>query len=440
MQGCDQIMKDHYLVVQNSSSWINMVPTKTLLIECLETVVRFFLIFTPAFLILYGQGEIKDILIGMLMLAFQLGIVILKHKAKNGFRFLIYNSLLIFAIILVFPSVWEKLIYTIIQLATVIYYGKRLKAKPTYYMTFSSLIFTIIPYMLYYALTNTNITSMPEAVAIVTIAAIINVISILVYLQIVNRNAVLACGDNDSAKIKEGMNKTSSSVIFLVIFAIFLLNGILWLSGTYDAADRLLKNIKLNSISYRPNNSPRPKVNNKTGADELNAGNKMKELLEAEQKESKILIYIGNIIKFGIIIIVTVVLIYVLYALVIEGKEAFKRLLGYKNSKEKRESVLKDSDAINIIPNTINKVKKVVKESLDTSNNMKIRRLYKKLVKNYSKLGVIPKKYHTAKIISKNIEEVSSKDYTLLTHIYHKARYGPMQCSEDEVKRAKENM
>ncbi|NLM33964.1 MAG: hypothetical protein GX206_00835, partial [Clostridiales bacterium] len=101
-------MKDHYLVVQNSSSWINMVPTKTLLIECLETVVRFFLIFTPAFLILYGQGEIKDILIGMLMLAFQLGIVILKHKAKNGFRFLIYNSLLIFAIILVFPSVWEK--------------------------------------------------------------------------------------------------------------------------------------------------------------------------------------------------------------------------------------------------------------------------------------------------------------------------------------------
>lgn len=430
-------MKEHYLIIRNSNSWINKITKKSLLIESLETIVGFFLIFTPVFLILYGQAQIKDLLIGMLMLFFQLGIIILKHKAKNGFRFLIYNSLLIVSIFFVFPRLSEKIIYALIQFITVIYYGKKLKAKPTYYMTFASLAATTLLYMLYYGLS--TMTSLHKAGALVTIAAIINITTILVYLQIINKNAVLAWEDNDSAKISEGMSKTSGSVIFLVIFTTLLLNGILWLSGAFAAADGLLSNMKLPSINYNPDYSQKQVVKHKE-VEEVDIANKMDKLLEGQHKDSKVLLFIGYIFKAVIIIIITVVLTYVLYALVIEGKEGLKRLLGYKNTKEKRESVLKDSEAANIIPNTINKVKQAVKESLDTSNNMKVRRIYKKLVKRYKASGVMPQKHHTAKIISKTIEEVSSKDYAQLTQVYHKARYSALQCGEEEVKCAKENI
>lgn len=432
-------MEKHYLIIQNSESWINKIPGKSLLIESLEAVVRFFLIFTPVFLLFYGDGGIRDILIGMLiMLPFQLSIVVLKHKTKNGFRFLTYNFLLIICIFMFFSSLEEKIVYTIIQLFTVFYYVKKLKAKSTYYLNLSSLIFTMLPYIFYYGLA--TMTTLPESISIVTIAAIINIITILVYLQIISKSAVLAWEDNNSGKIREGMNKNSGAIIFLVIFTMLFFNVILWLSGAFDVADSLFNFIPNNTINYNMDNFLNPKKNNNDQV-ELDTAQKIQELLEAEQKDSKILMYIGYILKVTLIAIVTVVLIYLLYALVIEGKEALKDLLGYKkNTKEKRESVLKESDIAKVIPNTINRVKGKFKESTDLSNNVKIRRLYKKLVKSYKKLGVIPEKYHTAKVISENMESVSSKDYSLLTHIYYKARYGAQQCGEEDVKRAKENM
>lgn len=431
-------MKEHYLVVKNSNSWIHMVPKKSLLIESLEAVVRFFLIFTPVLLLLYGQGDIRNILIGFLMLPFQLAIVVLKHKTKNGFKFLIYNSLLIFSIYLIFPSLAEKIIYAIIQLITVIYYATKLKAKPTGYMNFTTLFFSSILYIVYFILASSI--KLPRAVDIVTIAAIINVISILVNIQIVNRNAVLAWGDKDSAKISEGMNKTSGAIVFIVIISILLLNAILWLTGAFEAADGLLSNIQFKEVKLQQGNDI-PIPGKKYPQDQIVQTPQMIEpLLESDKKTIKPLIYLGYILKVGIMIIVALVVIYILYALAVGGKDALKRLLGFKNTKEKRESILKESDALTIVPNVINKIKYNLKESVNLSNNMKIRRTYKKLVKSYKKSGVKPQKHQTATSISKKIEVVSSKDYSKITNLYHKARYGANQCSEEEVKLAKENM
>ena len=425
-------MKEDFIILYNNESWMNVNNEKSLEIKMLETWISFFVIYTPVLMIIsYSQG-FQAVYRGMYLLAMNLLIVYLMNKLKSRKKFLCYCLIAVLSIHVFFPSTIEKIIYSIIQVITVIVHISKLDSKKTNFWRFSTLISNGVIFALYVFIALKL--KLSREIKFITVAAINNTISILIYFHLSRRNSVLAWEEKNAAKLAEGMKKTSVIVVSLFSATLIILNMMMWKLGIFGFADNFLSDFKLPNVTQSI--KPAPIVQEQATEPESEAMASLDQLLPS--KPPNLLIKaIVNIIGIVLILMVSVFLMYGVFTVILRAKTFFIRILGLNHENEKRESTVKESEVKDSLARGMATLRRKVLSAVDMSNRKKIRQLYKKMVKKYKTKGVVPEKYYTVEDISYRIEDVSNNSYREATELYYKARYDKDDCSEQEYKEAR---
>jgi hypothetical protein len=421
-------MKDDFIVLYNSESWMNKNDKKSLSVELLEASIQFFIIFTPIFVML-STGEGTGVFIrGMLLLPVNLFIAFLKCRIKNGKRFLLYNIAIILLLYLFYPSFLEKLVYSIVQFLILVLYLIKLNSQKIKFWTFGFFIFNGVFFTLVFLLVSKL--KLEGGVTLVTLAAIHNIISLLIYFHIVGRDSVLAWEKQHSSRLMDGMKKTSSYVIVIIAITLVILNVLLWQLGIFRAADAIKFSLNFNKeLGNAEKNIPKEMESAFTPSPE--------NFPTIDGEPSPLLSLVATIIEIIFAVAAAVFIMYLIFTMIIRVRNFLLRVMGYKHNDEKRESIFEESDLGIKLSKRLVDIKSAVKEITDFSNDKKIRNLYRKLVRKYKLKGVVPEKHSTAGDISFKIENVSSKDYSELTELYRKARYSKELCSQEDLEAAK---
>lgn len=428
-------MKDEYIVLFNSDSWMNINRRKSLKIDLLEAWIKFFVIFTPMLLLISITEGSQSIYRGMILLPINLAAVWIKFRTTSRKKFFLYNLILLFLIYITFPAFTEKLTYTFVQSIIFINYMINLDSQKVSFWKFGTLVGNGILFGVYMILALNISTSIGKS--FVTLSAIGNIILLLIYFHIVRRNSVLAWQEKGESELTAGMKNTSKAVIAMVSCTLLILNLMMWKLGFFSVMDSMFSGFKISMTSDSVN-----PVNIIEEQEKMSPQQYIQPLEETlgNQQPNKVVAAVVRIIGLVLMIIAAVIVMYGIFTLIIRMKAYFKRLMGDRDNKEKRESIFYERDALGSLSSNISAFKRGIRDIMDVSNEKKIRQLYKKLVRKYKSEGIVPKKHDTAGEISSKIERASSKSYREATELYRKARYGGDKCSDEDVRSAKKSL
>ncbi|WP_163191998.1 hypothetical protein [Clostridium thermarum] len=421
-------MKDDFIILYNSESWTNRIHRKSLSIELLEAAIVFYMIYIPVFgtLSIFLGNEL--IIRGMLMLPVNLLVAYLKCKAKSGKGFLVYNIAIITLVYFSYPTLTEKILYTIVQLVMLVMKLIKLNSQKNNFWKSSFLYFNGGFFSLWFLLMNRLDLEMGKT--LITLAAIHNIICLLIYFHIIGRDNVFAWEEQNGSRLMHGMKKTSAFVISILTMTLVLINFLLWKLGIFRAVDAI-------KFSFGSNRNPINITENATEDIDKGFINAAENLEVMGGEPSPLLKLLITIIGITFVVVVVIILIYLIFNLIVRIRRFLLRTMGCRIVNEKHESILEEMELSLKLSRKIAGLKHAVEEISDLSYEKRIRNLYKKLVKGYKKKGIVPERHNTASDISCKLESVSEKNYAELTELYHKARYSVERCCREELENAK---
>ncbi|MDP4089406.1 MAG: DUF4129 domain-containing protein [Bacillota bacterium] len=416
--------KEDYEVLITPESWKYRNNNKSLPIELLHEWILFSLAYAAAALIIcgiQGQGALYQGLLMFLPIALT---VCLNRRITSASVYFAVNLAVIAACAFLFPYTSVKIIYVLIHGRVAVSHFLAKKNNTTVFFGMGMMLVSAgVSVVSFIAASKMDSIFLKN---FVTLAAVNSAVCMLIYYHITRRDILLTWEQSFASILAKRMKKVSVYVISVMSALIIFFNLALWKLGIFSALDSLIKIPQANLQGGEVTNTI-PAATQESG---------MLPII-APEGTSRFGNMLSNILEAMVIIIVVPVLVYLLTGLIIKVKNTFRLRFGrIQQSNEKREFIFDEAAGLDL-KQRLRKVRKVLEDRLDFSNRKRIRGLYRKFIKKYRGKGVEPAKYETAGELQHKIEKVSSKDYEELTQIYHKARYGNQECSDEELDRMK---
>lgn len=418
-------MEEDYMVIKTPQSWMYRNKNKTISAELLEVWINFILFYTPLSMVIYGLNGERAMYEGFLIFLAILSIVFLNRIISDNKLFFAVNSLIILIGCVLFPYYSQKIVYAVMLIPTFLKYFKSRSKENVSFMGMGSMLMNAVVLAASFVVSS-NMEWQPAPVnRMITVLAVIDIIGLLVYYHITRRDVFLTWEEDYANMLAKHMKKVSNYVIaFLTVFITFV-SVVLWKSGAFSFMDSLFHGFSFNEGTVTPpvkaENVSRSNTDNPLS--QLNPGS----------YNSNVLKIITTVFITVIIIISSIVIIYFSWRAILSLKELWHVYFGKKSSgKEKREFVFDKAPESSIITK-VKRLKKNLEENFKFSNKKKIRGFYKKFIKKYKNKGVEPQRYNTAGELQNKIEMLRHESCSEVTEIYHKARYGKEECSDEDV-------
>ncbi len=418
-------MEEDYMVIKTPQSWMYRNKNKTICAELLEVWINFILFYIPLSMVIYGLNGERAMYEGFM---FFLGVLIIVYSNRNisdNKLFFGVNSLIILIGCLLFPYNSQKIVYAAMLIPTFLKYFKSRSKENVSFMGMGSMLLNAGVLASSFVVSS-NMEWQPAPVnRMITILAVIDIICLLIYYHITRRDVFLTWEEDYANMLAKHMKKVSNYVIVFLTVFISLVSIVLWKSGALSLMDSLFHGFSFNAGTV----TPPVKVEN---VSKSNTDNPLSQMNPGSYSNN-VLKIITTVFIAVIIIISSIVIIYFLWRAVLNLKDIWHVYFGKKsNGKEKREFVFDKAPESRIITK-VKELKRNLEENFKFSNRKKIRGFYKKFVKKYKHKGIEPERYNTAGELQNKIELLRHESCSEVTEIYHKARYGKEECTDEDV-------
>jgi hypothetical protein len=433
--GCDGGMKNEIIITATSVSRRNMTKKKALAYDLAEAWMLFWTFFIPIAMLInrYPQGK-SLIYKGYLFIILIFAMTIIRRYMSGSFKYLLANFILILFTYLISFTFIEKVFFCLpLIICFFISLRKRIKEEINFFSILTLIWMEMLILVYYFIAFALSLTSMMN---LINFASINVAISCLIYLFISRFSKLLEWEGKFIKDYVVILYKIRTACIAFISGIILFLLLLAWKGGLYKLLDMLTREIinlicRIGSFKASNNNNNKPLIKEQVI-------HKSKIVYKTYIIKNDILLAILNILTGILLVVGALISIYLIIKLFIGIWEFILELTNKKPKKtEKKESVFSLEELKSSINNKAQKFKHKIDLPFNMSNQMKIRRLYFKLVEGYKSKGLQDIISNTPVEIEANIKEIANKNINEATVIYEKARYSEGVCSKEEVDRMK---
>jgi hypothetical protein len=428
--GSEEFMKNDIKIVEISESWMYLTNEKTIAYEMFENWILFFLYYIPAAMFFSGFVSNAASLRGVGLLIPIALMIIIKRKVEKLSLFIGANLLVLVAVLLISPSILEKVFLTLIAAAYFIHCFKQRYDEVVRFLNLLGLLLCGPLLAFYYIVADYfNLQFIKQ---FIMFAAINTVVCYSIYLHKTRTQKLLEWEKGYALTFSSKVKRIKLATSALIVTIIGLLNLFFWKSGMFALFDYIQDRIG-NFFRFTNESKPMPKPTQAPQGSQENMSDIMQKL-GGDDKPNIILLILWKFLEIVLTIMVIVILAYVIWLAYLKLKEMYK-LFYYKEEKgnEKREVILPTEFFSKEISSRIRNMKNNIEEILENSNRKKIRRIYNKIIVKYKRKGVDIYASNTPYELQLKISKHSNSNLEKATSIYEKARYSTEQCSDEDV-------
>lgn len=426
-------MKKEVLKYEMPDSWLHFNDKKSLLCELTETFIYFCIIYPLAsFVLFFYYRNVFFVLSNFIILFTMLSMTIISVKIKPLFLFLLLNFFIIGLTIYLSSKDLQTIIFALVSVASfIICLKKRVTLSRSILKPSNFVLGACFLGVLYILSLGANLKYIP---ALIIIFSLILIIVSMVYIHISRANKLSDWEQKYANESPDKIHKFSGIFAAGIVVILLFSFGLAYELRLFSAAKTIdYKIISFFSTKNVKNNYVLPEKNNQKQQNfEMDF---IKNDKNRYVKPNPILQSFYKVLELVTFIIVSILIIWLFIKILKAFYFSFYDKYGNEN--EKREFIFSKDEVLSRTKETIKQVSQKIMEPLDLSNRKKIRKIYYKTVIGYKNKTTKITEYNSANEIASQIKHTSNKDITDITNIYEKARYGKLECSDEDVNKIK---